>query len=60
MLIVEYLVTDVLQLPPIILFGAICGVSLVLGFRVFSSIGATPRLAGTPTSGTMAHRAATG
>jgi hypothetical protein len=60
MLIVEFLVTDDLQIVPIALFAAISAVSIALASRVYGSIAALPHLAGTPTTGTMAHRAARG
>lgn len=60
MLIVEYLVTDVLQVAPIALFVLVSLVSLVLAIRVYRSIGALPHLAGAPTTGTMAHRTVPG
>jgi hypothetical protein len=60
MLIVEAMVTDVLQIVPIALFALISLTSLALGVRVYGSIDALPHLAGTPTTGRMAHRAAHG
>lgn len=60
MLIVEALVTSVVQIVPIMLFASVCAVSLALAWRVFGSIGALPHLAGSPTSGSMAHRGAAG
>jgi hypothetical protein len=39
MLVVEARVTGVLQLPPILLFAAISATAVVLGFRVYRSIG---------------------
>jgi hypothetical protein len=60
MLIVEALVTDVVQIAPILLFTAISLVSIALGWRVYGSIDALPHLAGSPTVGGMAHRGAHG
>lgn len=60
MLIVEALVTDVLQIVPIVLFAAISLVSIALAWRVYGSIDALPHLAGSPTVGGMAHRTAHG
>lgn len=60
MLIVEALVTDVVQLVPIILFAAISLASIALGWRVYGSIDALPRPAGSPTIGGMAQRVAHG
>lgn len=60
MLIVEAMVTNVVQVVPIALFAVISLVCLVLGWRVYGSIGTLPHLAGSPTAGTMAHRVAHG
>ena len=60
MLIVEFLVTDELQIVPIVLFAAISFVSVALAVRVYGSIASLPHLAGAPTAGTMAHRVAHG
>jgi hypothetical protein len=60
MLIVEAQVTGVIQAPPIIMFLGVCAVSLALAFRIYGSIGTAPQLAGSPTTGSMAHRGAAG
>ncbi len=67
MLVVEALVTDVLQIVPIALFATISLVSVVLGVRVFAALGADRPAAettlpggspGGPPGGPMAHRSA--
>lgn len=60
MLIVKASVTGVLEIAPILVFAGISLVSLWLAVRVYGSIGALPRLAGSPTAPGMAHRAAHG
>ena len=60
MLIVEAIVTGVFQPVPIGVFLGVSLVSIVIGVRVYASIGVLPHLAGTPTTGSMAHRAAPG
>jgi hypothetical protein len=60
MLVVEALVTDVVQVVPIVLFAAISLVCVALGWRVFGSIDSLPHLAGAPTIAGMAHRGAHG
>lgn len=60
MLVVEALVTGEVQAPPIILFLAVSAVSVALGVRVYGNIGVLPHLAGSPTTGTMAHRGVAG
>ncbi|HEX6867518.1 MAG TPA: hypothetical protein VF119_01875, partial [Candidatus Limnocylindrales bacterium] len=60
MLVVEAIVTGVVQPVPIAVFAGVSVVSIVIGVRVFASVGVLPHLAGTPTTGSMAHRVATG
>jgi hypothetical protein len=60
MLVVEYLVTGVLQIVPIVLFASVSLVCVALGVRVFGSIGGSARTARTPAMGRMTRRTTTG
>lgn len=60
MLIVEYLVTGVLQIASIGLFAAVSAVCVALALRVYGSIGGAPRFAARRTSSRSARPSTTG
>lgn len=56
MLVVEYLVTGVLQIVPIVLFAVVSLVCVALAVRVYGSIGGSAPVARTRTTGRLAGR----